>query len=295
MQKKQKGKNGKISLIVGTTANSYSIIDRRLMKPICHQKLDNANLQGSMLLQEIDQVSLNRSRKISYFVPNNISLLLSVSEKSLKEARMIHAQYLSNKEIEFDLNNMTEDRKGMMGKASSLVCDYLESIQTSIVFGYTALEAFVNLSIPSDYTYKTDKNNKGICEIFDKNAIERWLPLKTKVKSVLSDVYSTKSVTSQNWWDNFICLENYRNEIIHQKSINHTEFYKVYFKPNIFKICESPSELIQFFHDSHISMNRTNPIWPWLKDDETLPVNTTYNASQFEVIGNLYEGFRTRN
>ncbi|WP_339075300.1 hypothetical protein [Teredinibacter turnerae] len=292
MSKKKKVTDGKQGLVVGTTPDRYRLVDNRLMKPVCHQSYEGGALKGSMLIQDIDKVSLNKKSNITYFVPNNIALLLSVCEKSLQEAKNIHAKYFSNKEIELDLEKMTGDRKEMMNSASSLVCDYLESIQTSIVFGYTAVEAFVNLSIPDGYEYTTEKNNKGISEIFDKKAIERWLPLRVKVKSILAGIYNTKNPEPQKWWGLFLNLESYRNEIIHQKSISHTEFYKVYFKQSIFRVCQSPVELIAFFHDSHAEESKTNPLWPWLEGMETLPVNREYDSSKFEVVGNMYEGIK---
>lgn len=292
MPKKKIGKEGKLGLVVGTTPDRYRLGDKRLMKPVCHQSYEGTTLKGSMLIQNIDKVSLNKKSNITYFVPNNIALLLSVSDKALKEAKKIHTEYFSNKEIELDLEKMTGDRKEMMNKASSLVCDYLESIQTSIVFGYTALEAFVNLSIPDGYEYTAEKNSKGIVEVYDKKAIERWLPLRTKMNSILSEIYKTKKIDTQKWWGNFLNLEVYRNEIIHQKSISHTEFYKVYFKQSIFSACQSPVQLITFFHNSHAEDNKTNPLWPWLEGLEALPVNREYDSSKFEVIGNMYEGIK---
>jgi hypothetical protein len=292
MSKKKKVTEGKQGLVVGTTPDRYRLVDNRLMKPVCHQSYEGGALKGSMLIQDIDRVSLSKKRNVTYFVPNNIALLLSVSDKALQEAKKIHTKYFSNKGIELALDKMTGDRKEMMNNASSIVCDYLESIQTSIVFGYTALEAFVNLSIPEGYEYTAEKNSKGISEIYDKTAIERWLPLRTKVKSILSEIYKTKKIDSQKWWGHFLNLESYRNEIIHQKSISHTEFYKVYFKQSIFSVCQSPVELITFFHDSHAEDNKTNPLWPWLKGLETLPINREYDSSKFEVIGNMHEGIK---
>jgi len=294
MSKKQKWSDKKLSLVVGTTPDSFSVTDRRLMKPVCHQSYDGGSLQSSMLIQQIDKVPLSKKDNITYFIPNNIALLLSINDKALFEAKKIYTTNFTNKELELDLEKMTGDRKTLMNQASSLVCDYLEKIQTSIVFGYTALEAFVNLSIPDGYTYKADKNNKGISEVFDKKAIERWLPLKTKVKIILAEIYSTKKVDSQKWWGQFLNLETYRNEIIHQKSISHTEFYKVYLKQSIFGICSSPTDIIRFFHDSHAEENKINPIWPWMEGAETLPINYSYDSSKFEVVGNMYEGIKKK-
>ena len=294
MSKKQKSKNSKLGLVVGTTPDRFKLGDTRLMKPVCHQTHKNGSLQGSMLIQDIDKVSLNKKSSITYFVPNNVALLLSIGEKALNAAQKTYTDDLSKPEIVLDLDKMEGDRKAMMNNASSFVCDYLENIQTSIVFGYTALEAFVNLSIPTEYTYTADKNSKGISEVYDKIAIERWLPLKTKIKNILVDIYQTKKVEGQRWWGYFSNLEQYRNDIIHQKSISHTEFYKIYFKQNIFHVCESPKEVIRFFHDSHAEDNQTNPIWPWMEGVKSLPVNTSYHSSNFEVVGNMYEGIKKK-
>lgn len=59
----------KSSLVVGLTPEGYKIPDLRMTKPTFHFAKDS---NGSMLIQDIDTVKLNRSRKISYFVPNNI-------------------------------------------------------------------------------------------------------------------------------------------------------------------------------------------------------------------------------
>jgi len=128
MSKKKKVTDGKQGLVVGTTPDRYRLVDSRLMKPVCHQSYEGGVLGGSMLIQDIDKVSLNKKSNITYFVPNNIALLLSVSNKSLQEAKKIHSKYFSDKQMELDLDKMTGDRKEMMNNASSLVCDYLESI-----------------------------------------------------------------------------------------------------------------------------------------------------------------------
>ncbi len=294
MSKKKKEQNGKLGLVVGTTPDRFELSDTRLMKPVCHQKYENGSLQGSMLIQDIDKVSLSKKTSITYYVPNNVALLLSVSDKALLAAKKTYTDNFTNPDIVLNLDKMKGDKKELMNSASSLVCDYLENIQTSIVFGYTALEAFVNLSIPENYTYTTEKNNKGISELFDKKALERWLPLKSKIKKILTDIYKTKKIEGQKWWGHFSSLEQYRNDIIHQKSISHTEFYKVYFKQSIFNVCKSPNEVILFFHNSHAEDNRTNPIWPWMEGAKSLPVNVSYDSSKFEVVGNMHEGIKKK-
>lgn len=291
MTNKKNSKN-KLGLVVGTLPEKYKINNYRLMKPLCHQEYKDGNLIGSMLIQNLDSVNINRNKRITYFVPNNISLLLSISNKALETAKQSYFKKFLNSSIELDLNKITDNKKESMDNVSTLVCDYLETIQTAIVFGFTALETFANLSIPDDYTYLIKKNNKGISEIYDKDAIERWLSLKTKINTILPQIYQTKKIENEKWWVNFLNLEIYRNDIIHQKSISYTEFYKVYFKESIFTICQTPNLIIQFFYDAHANENKTNPLWPWTNQTSSLPLNQEYNSDNFEVIGNLYEGIK---
>lgn len=289
---KQKVKEKKFSLVVGTTPNRFETSERRLMKPVCHQEHQGGELTGSMLVQDLDRLNILKNQTLTYFVPNNIALLLSVSSRALNDARRLFAENIVASELELDITKVTGDKKAAMETLSSLICDYLEYIQTAIVFGYTAIESFANLSIPNDYVHQRVVKGNDQQECLDKEAIERWLPLKTKLKTILRDVYQTERVEQQKFWEKFSTLEKYRNAIVHQKSISHTEFYKDYFKKNIVGICQSPDALIKFFYNSHAEENRTNPIWPWMDGDTNLPLNTSFSSSNFEVVGNLYEGFR---
>lgn len=119
------------------------------------------------------------------------------------------------------------------------------------------------------------------------------MPLKVKLQHILRDVYDTEKLEGQKWWGHFSNLERYRNEIIHQKTISSTNFYKEYFKPKVFRACGSPLQIIKFFYEAHAENNRTNPIWPWLVNEKNyFPVNEQYNSEDFEVIGNAYEGIK---
>ena len=89
-----------------------------------------------------------------------------------------------------------------------LIYDYLEEIQTSIVFSYKSLESFCNESIPDEYVYKKT-NNKGIVEHYSKEQIERWIPTSEKLSDILPEIFKCdflqqkKSIgpTSKTWKD----------------------------------------------------------------------------------------------
>ncbi|CED57371.1 putative uncharacterized protein [Aliivibrio wodanis] len=280
--------NSKSSLVVGLTPHGYKISDLRMTKPTFHFVKDGS---GSMLIQELDTVKLNRSRKISYFVPNNIGMLISISSKASNRANKIFNQKFKNSSYELDVTKLTGNKNDAISAISTDVYDYIEEIQSAIVFAYTALEAFANLSIPQDYVYQIKKNSKGISESYDKTAIERWLSLKTKIKSILPELYGTSVVDKHTWWGQFVTLEEYRNEIIHQKSIGSTEFYKPYFKDSIFNIINCIESVISFFYVAHHANGKTNEVWPWLKEHADIP-SVEFQQSQFEVTGNVYQGFK---
>ncbi len=286
-----KTKHHKIGLVVGLFPEQYRIADPRLNKPVCHQQIEEGKITGSMLLQDLETVSIGSGKEITYFCPNNVAVLLSVSLKALDKAKELYEKFFHSPDVEFRIEKIDEDKKTFLNRVSSAVCDYIEHVQTSVVFAYTALETFANLSIPEGYLYQTENKSKGVKETYDKNAIERWLSLKVKVQCILKEIYETKKVERQKWWGHFSDLERYRNEIIHQKTIHSTSFYKKYFKTSVFLACECPLPIIKFFYEAHADKNRTNPIWPWLVNEKAyFPINARYDSQSFEVIGNVYEG-----
>jgi hypothetical protein len=278
-----KKKNSKNALVIGIYPEQYKITDIRLNKPVCYQSIENGSVKGSMVLQDINEIQI-KGKKLEYFSPNNIGVLLSINSK-----------YTAKAEITFnnEIINMISTEKVSLDTSSTIVCNYLEQIQTALVFGYTALETFANLSIPDNYEYKKINKSKGIHEIYVKEAIERWLSLKEKIQYILPNIYKADKVDTKKWWGRFSNLEKLRNNIIHQKSVHSTEFYKCYFKESIFDICKCPKEVLKFFYNAHEKNNQTNPIWPWLDGEKNVfPINQDYKPDNFELIGNIHEGLK---
>jgi hypothetical protein len=281
----------KIRLVVGLRPEDFVLSEPRVNKPLCYKNIEKNKETGSMLVQDLDEVILNGIR-LTYFTPNNIAVLLSTSSNSLTKARNIYIEYFEHAKKEIEIQNVDTDKKDFLNKLSGYVCDYIENIQTSIVFAYTAIETFVNLSIPKDYIYEKNVEQKGIKEIYDKEAIERWLTLKEKLIYVLPNAYECHKPDNDKCWGYFVKLEAYRHDIIHQKSIKSTEFYKTYFQRDIFDICQSAENLIKYFYNQHAEKNQTNSIWPWLINNKNyIPINNDFRSEDVEVIGNLYEGY----
>ena len=174
-----KDKANKLGLVFADIPSNYKVQDIRFNKPVIHRSFKDGKLVGSMIIKDIDEVKINKE-KISYFTPNNIAILLSVNMKAYKEAEELYKNYFK------DDNKIYKDH---IPERSVKLMDYIEAIQTALVFGYTALETFINLSIPDDYIHE-NQNNKGIIENYNKEAIERWLDTKKKL-NILKDVYKT--------------------------------------------------------------------------------------------------------
>lgn len=290
-----KANRSKEFLVITREPENYELFDIRANKPICYKESPINGGDASMVLQEIDLIESSRkiegkNNDLEYFAPNNVGVLLSIARKSLDSARELFNEKLDPEKVNHVSSQQEGDRKTQVINRSKIIYDYIEYIQSSIVFGYTALEAFVNLSIPEGYEYKF-VNTKGITEVYNKESIERWLPLRTKIVEILVSIYNTKPIKSMNIWNKYCSFEDHRNEIIHQKSVEHTNFYKKYFKKNIFELCTTPQELIKFFFEERSPKSETNALWPWvINTANDFPISYKYESENFEIIGNIYEG-----
>lgn len=295
-KKKKESNRSKEFVVLHRNIKDYEIFDLRSNRPVCYKESKFDLNAASMVIQEIDTFEFSGQPKRSpntfeFFAPNNIALLLSIMQKSIDRAKEIYLVHLNPDKFNHSFENEKVNKKEKLYSNSKILYDYIEQIQSAIVFGYTALEAFTNLSIPNGYIYTSEKNGKGIQEVLDKDAIERWLSLKIKISNVLQEVYGTKGLTKLPVWSKFLKFEEMRHDIIHQKSIQETDFYKLYLHRNIFDVCSSPIVIIQYFYDSLEKKNSTNPIWPWIINREkTFPISYDYQSDNFEVIGNIYEG-----
>lgn len=271
--------------IAGIKPEDYKIKDIRANKPICF--MDKRDTSLSVVLEEIDSIKYmddnNHKRKLEYCAPNNVSILLSTSKRFIKKSERIFNTTFSND----NFFEKVSDKEKKLYKNSSIIYDYIETIQVAIVFSYTALESFANLSIPEGYFYEM-KNNKGILEKYDKDNLERWMPLKDKLSKVLVELFKTRDIRKEDFWNDFCEFEKIRNSIIHQKAINGRDFYKNYFNKDIFKFCEVSEKIIIFFINNNNS-KLICPLWPWINGAKNyIPIS--YNVEdKVEILDDLFE------
>lgn len=183
-------------------------------------------------------------KSIIYFSPNNISLSLSLMKKSYKKSQK-------------QLNKLLENRNEKLIKLSEndkdVLYEYFESITTSIIFAYIAVESFANAAIPEDYIYEKI-NDRKIKESWTKENIERWLSTSQKISEILPIVLKTDDIKEQALWLEFKKLEKIRNDIVHQKTIESgtkldSDLYNKLLEKDIFKTISSSLSVIEFFYD----------------------------------------------
>jgi|GEM_PF-842774 len=194
-----------------------------------------------------------KDRKIYYPDANNISLSLSIMKKSYKRASKLY------KEI-FKLDKtktFTVEKKDQ-----GLLYDYFEEALSSVIFSYISVEAMSNAAIPEKYKYKKI-NEKGVKEIWSKENIERWMSTSDKIVNILPTVLKTTDIKNELFWSKFKELENLRNKIVHQRTIQegtqlNTEIYEEMLQPTIFDKIRSGLSVIQFFY----GFDNSHPYFP---------------------------------
>jgi len=186
--------------------------------------------------------------------PNLTALYLNISDKAISEAKTIFNEIIipnlsfNNKEGVFVVN---------LDSGDSIVFDLLESVLVSVIFAYTAVEAFVNSIIPLDY--KEQRQIKGEIKIVDLRFIQRNINMDEKIKKILPKIfnYTFSGKKVDRFWTRFSELEKFRDELIHLKreeliGNRSTQLgFLMYNVSNCIKedIIESARELIGFISD----------------------------------------------
>jgi len=190
-------------------------------------------------------------------LPNIIALFLSISDKSLNNAKTIFRDKLES-DIKYIIR---PDEKNYfeygIENSNSYVFDLLEELFISVVFAYTAVEATVNNLIPNwFFIIKVDRKRKVID---DKYYIERYYNLKSKIKDILPLIYKFDTDFDKlDFWEPFTKLEKFRNELIHYKSeeMKSNESIQIGILTDIifslikFDIIESARKLIKYLSDN---------------------------------------------
>lgn len=176
--------------------------------------------------------------------PNDVAIYSNISMSNLEKAKDFHQN-----EIKTRKKNRFPT-KALQQEDLKKYYDYFEIIITSVVFAYTAIEAFANICIPSNYIYSC-LDKKGNTRNMNKEEIERYCSLTEKLKSILPEILNCDKLTTKPLvWQKFIELEKLRDEIIHSKESKAENRYSSLLSSSLFQIIENHKEVIKFFGEA---------------------------------------------
>ncbi|MBD2101600.1 hypothetical protein [Leptolyngbya sp. FACHB-261] len=145
-----------------------------------------------------------KANRVTFPIPNATALFFNLSKRHYESARVTSQTFSSGP----DSHSLPDED----------IFSYLEDVMASVVFAYTALEAFANEEIPDDFVHTITKSKCS--EVFNKSQIERSLSLQTKLRDILPGITGITSPKGTKVWQDFVALEELRNNIIHMKTMD---------------------------------------------------------------------------
>jgi hypothetical protein len=139
--------------------------------------------------------------------PSAPALFLSQSHKAYEQALQTHP---------FAKTLPTGDESTVSAK----VYDYLECIMTSVLFAFSALEAFANEEIPENFTHETKMPSSGIHVAYQKKSVERYVSLDEKLATILPKAKGKTSPKRLQIWSDYVRLRRLRDRLVHLKSVD---------------------------------------------------------------------------
>ena len=105
-----------------------------------------------------------------------------------------------------------------------------------------------------------EKNTPRKTEVYNKEQIERYLSWREKIDLVVTDIYELPQIKQMNFWSDLIELLNIRNRLIHIKSSDDTQVLTDILNKDIFKICFSSQEYINYISENIIENDNVKAI-----------------------------------
>ncbi|HFT9236785.1 TPA: hypothetical protein ACGS5G_003153 [Escherichia coli] len=219
----------------------------------------NKNDDQCVFFQEVITAKIE-NKKLHFSRPNEISLSMNIARKSLQKSQEIRKNILKNFSNEKSMN--------LFDHQVNDVYDYLEEVQKTIIFSYKAIESMCNSAIPEEYTYKNDLTKKGIYEVYDKAAIERWMSTTDKISKILPNIYNCTSPSKKYFWGHFKKLEELRNEIVHSKSSSTSKLLSELLSNDINKYFNSCESMLLYFY----KLDKRNSLFPVMPEISEIAV-----------------------
>lgn len=156
----------------------------------------------------VSEIQLTKKKLLTIPLPNATASMLNASARAFESADKLRVSSNIDKSLKKEVSFISEID----------ALDYIERMIESIVLAYSAIEAFANESIPSNFFYARHKNSDLVLEASSKENIERYVSTDEKLTAVLPEILGCKSPKGTQCWQNYKKLKNSRDRIIHMKT-----------------------------------------------------------------------------
>lgn len=234
--------NEKIALISEFKEESLELLDIRFLPPkiLVPRDLDNYKF----LSRDVEEVNIKDS-KIQFLTPSMVAMQVNIANESIRNIKKLKDRI---KIIPPEQRKEDRDHGEKIIGHTLEVYEFIEQAQKSIIFSFTALETFINLSIPKDFVWEKITTRKK--EIYNKEQIERYISWKEKINLVVNDIYKMPEIKQTKFWSSLMELLEIRNRLIHIKSSDDTEVLSDILNKDIIRICFSCQEYINYISEN---------------------------------------------
>ncbi|CZG49121.1 hypothetical protein SE938_16050 [Legionella pneumophila] len=149
---------------------------------------------------------------LSFGLPSSTALFLNLANQAMRKIK------------DFKIEDCFQSYpQGTWPENHSGLFNFFELMITQIVFSYTAIETFVNVTIhnnaPVDHVFLYPRNKNKKLTSCKKEEAEK-LNLKIKLDHILPGLLGLSTPKGNKIWSNFRICEELRDRIIHLKSID---------------------------------------------------------------------------
>jgi len=164
--------------------------------------------KGARVTVIAPNMQIGKNKTISIPLPNATALLLNSAAHAFESASKIRLGSGFDKSLHKEVSFSTDEE----------AFNYLERMIESIILAFTALEAFINESIPENFTYAKFNKRKKLEETLLKEDIERNINIDEKLSSVLPECLICASPKGKRQWEEYQKLKVTRDRIVHMKT-----------------------------------------------------------------------------
>ena len=213
---------------------------------------------GDFIMMLPDPVSLNLNNAQNFVDKcEKLKERINKAHKFTVFSKTLTEEKIAGKSKE-EIHSMDPDADFFRELDSDKIFEYIQSSMGVVVSLITAVESFVNLIIPHDYSLKR-VNSKGVTEILDKTTMVRKLSIIDKLELVAT-IKSKDNLKQQKFWSTFKAIKDLRDDIIHFKKMDNkidqmwTPIVVSFLDSDLQVFFDETVSLISFLHPDYLSI-----------------------------------------